>query len=253
MSKTAPPISIEQAKELVALLEAGNNDAANELMDQLNSHRNDKLFTSVGKLTRDLHDALQDFQVDPRILELTQDELPDAKNRLQYVISKTEDAANRTMDAVEASLPIADDMHAKVSEIQPVWERLMNREIELSEFKALCHQVDQFITESGQNASHLHGLMTEVLMAQDYQDITGQVIRRVIELVQDVEKNLIELLKLFGDLDAEKSEDSATAADDKKKSATSREPEGPIIDPENRDDVVDGQDEVDDLLSSLGF
>ncbi len=246
MTEHAHDISLEQAKELVALLEAGQQKRANEMLDEVYNRRNDKLFTSVGQLTRDLHEALQDFQLDPRIVQLTEDELPDAQNRLQYVIQKTEDAANRTMDAVEACLPMADDMHQKIEQLMPKWQQLMDNNIELSEFKTLCHGVDDVLKSCGQNMPQIHGLMTEVLMAQDYQDITGQVIRRVIQLVEDVEKNLIELLKLFGD-EANKGAKKAPQA------ADNCQAEGPIIDADKRDDVVSGQDDVDDLLSSLGF
>ena len=203
----------------------------------------------MGQLTRDLHEALQDFQLDPRIVQMTEDDLPDAQNRLQYVIQKTEDAANRTMDAVEACLPMADDMHQRVESVMPVWNRLMSNDIQLNEFKSLCHEVDDVLKRCGENMPQVHGLMTEVLMAQDYQDITGQVIRRVIQLVEDVEKNLIELLKIFGKEEARREAEKAESS--KQKSAS--EAEGPIIDADKRDDVVGGQDEVDDLLSSLGF
>ncbi|RUO65823.1 chemotaxis protein CheZ [Pseudidiomarina planktonica] len=248
MASDSIRISLAQAKELVELLEQGEQAQADALLGEIVKVQHDELFASVGRLTRDLHDSLQDFHVDPRLESLMEDELPDAKNRLNYVIQRTEDAANRTMDAVEASLPIAEQMHQQVSHIQPVWDRLMSRDLELNEFKQLCHDVDSFIRDSGQHAAHLQGLMTEVLMAQDYQDITGQVIRRVIELVQDVEQNLIELLKVFA-----KREDSEVQADKKKAKPDNIGAEGPIIDAEQRDDVVNGQDEVDDLLSSLGF
>lgn len=246
MNEQAHNISLEQARELVELLEAGNQSKANEKLDEMFDRRNDKLFTSVGQLTRDLHEALQDFQLDPRIVQLTEDDLPDAQNRLQYVIQKTEDAANRTMDAVEACLPMADDMHKKIEQLMPQWQKLMENDIQLSEFKSLCHNVDDVLKSCGSNMPQIHSLMTEVLMAQDFQDITGQVIRRVIQLVEDVEKNLIELLKLFGD-------DAKKAAKNAPKAADNNQAEGPIIDAEQRDDVVSGQDDVDDLLSSLGF
>lgn len=241
-------ITLEQAQQLVVLLEKDQQEQADALLSDIVNSQQDEFFTSVGRLTRDLHDSLQNFQFDPNIESLMDEQLPDARNRLQFVIQCTEDAANRTMDAVEASLPIAEQVHQQVAHIQPTWEKLMNRDLELSEFKLLCHDVDQFIRDSGQNAAHLQGLLTEVLMAQDYQDITGQVIRRVIELVQDVEKNLIDILKVFG-----KREESGKAADKNKLTADNIGPEGPIINPEERSDAVSGQDEVDDLLSSLGF
>ena len=249
MSDKAHDISLEQAKELVSLLEEGKQQQANQLLEDVYNRSNDKLFTSVGQLTRDLHEALQDFQLDPRIVQMTEDDLPDAQNRLQYVIQKTEDAANRTMDAVEACLPMADDMHQRVESVMPVWNRLMSNDIQLNEFKSLCHEVDDVLKRCGENMPQVHGLMTEVLMAQDYQDITGQVIRRVIQLVEDVEKNLIELLKIFGKEEARREAEKAESSKQKNGS----EAEGPIIDADKRDDVVGGQDEVDDLLSSLGF
>ncbi|MDV6316944.1 protein phosphatase CheZ [Idiomarina sp. HP20-50] len=249
MSDNAHDISLEQAKELVALLEDGKQQQANQLLEDVYNRRNDKLFTSVGQLTRDLHEALQDFQVDPRIVQMTEDDLPDAQNRLLYVIEKTEDAANRTMDAVEACLPLADEMHQRVEKVMPAWNRLMSNDIELNEFKSLCHEVDDVLKRCGENMPQVHGLMTEVLMAQDFQDITGQVIRRVIQLVEDVEKNLIELLKIFGKEEERRNAEKASSVPKKDAGVA----EGPIIDADQRDDVVGGQDEVDDLLSSLGF
>ncbi|TDP31293.1 chemotaxis protein CheZ [Idiomarina aquatica] len=246
MTEQARNVSLEQARELVELLEAGQQSKANDKLDEMFDRRNDKLFTSVGQLTRDLHEALQDFQLDPRIVQLTEDDLPDAQNRLQYVIQKTEDAANRTMDAVEACLPMADDMHQKIDRLMPQWQKLMDNDIQLDEFKSLCHGVDDVLKSCGSNMPQIHSLMTEVLMAQDFQDITGQIIRRVIQLVEDVEKNLIELLKLFGD-------DAKKVAKQEPKAADKNQAEGPIIDADKRDDVVHGQDDVDDLLSSLGF
>mgnify|MGYP001346889443 CR=1 FL=1 len=246
MVKPSASISLKQAKQLVEWLEAGEQSKADQWLDDFHQEHDDKLFTSVGQLTRDLHEALQDFQLDPRIMQLTQDDLPDAQNRLQYVIEKTEDAANRTMDAVEACLPMTDGMHQRVEQVMPAWQRLMSNDIQLNEFKEMCHQVDALMRECGQNMPQIHGLMTEVLMAQDYQDITGQIIRRVIQLVEDVEKNLIELLKLFGEEQKSQAKQNVKAVD---KNAA----EGPIINPEQRDDVVENQDDVDDLLSSLGF
>ena len=88
MVKPSASISLKQAKQLVEWLEAGEQSKADQWLDDFHQEHDDKLFTSVGQLTRDLHEALQDFQLDPRIMQLTQDDLPDAQNRLQYVIEK---------------------------------------------------------------------------------------------------------------------------------------------------------------------
>lgn len=246
-----PAISLEQARELVTLLEADKQEEANALFLGLKDASSDDLFKSVGKLTRQLHDSLSDFQLDPRLEKMTSDDLPDAKNRLNYVMERTEDAANRTMDAVEASLPLAESLGQEIDNIRPVWDKLMSRDIELKEFKKMCHQLDNFFGQARGNSENLHMLLTEVLMAQDFQDLTGQVIRRVIELVQEVEESLIELLTVFGDQEKARAERKGSPAKAAKEQPTGAE--GPIIDPDSRTDVVDGQDDVDDLLSSLGF
>jgi chemotaxis protein CheZ len=250
----APQITLEQARQLVVFLENGEQDKANQLILDTASKEQSEIFAEVGKLTRQLHEALKSFELDTRLYDLTTDAIPDAKKRLNYVIEMTENAANKTMDAVEASLPIAQQLADEISHIKPTWDRLMNREIELGEFKSLCHSIDKFMNNSHHKTDELQSLMTNVLMAQDYQDLTGQVIRRVIELVREVEESLIHLLTAFADQSeskAEKIEQQKT--NEPLDEQTLAGPEGPIIDKESRNDVVSDQDEVDDLLSSLGF
>ncbi len=238
-------ITLDQAKELVSLLEGGDRDGANQLLTSVVENNQEALFKEVGKLTRQLHDSITDFRVDNRLSELAASDMPDARDRLSYVLDKTEAAANKTMDAVERTLPMADKLQESLQQVRPQWNALMNGKIALEEFKALCHRIDALLTEVEGDSVELHSELTEILMAQDFQDLTGQVIRRVIELVQEVETQLVEILKAFG---SEQSPEEIAA-----KPAESHEPEGPIIHPELRDDVAQSQDEVDDLLSSLGF
>ncbi|TNI69655.1 protein phosphatase, partial [Aeromonas salmonicida] len=159
-------------------------------------------------------------------------------------IDMTDKAANRTMDAVEASLPIADRLNDGIQSVLPNWQALMGRSLDVGQFKVLCHQLDDFLKSSEADADTLRQLLTEILMAQDFQDLTGQMIRKVIKLVQEVETKLVEMLTMFGDVGAEPPKPVPRNA---------IEAEGPIINAEHRDDVVNGQDDVDVLLSSLGF
>lgn len=243
MLPNAPKISLEDARRLVASLEQGDNDTANQIIDSATQAASVELFEEVGKLTRQLHNSIGDFQLDVRIADLATEDIPDAKNRLSYVMEMTEKAANKTMDAVEDCLPIAEGLDNNIKDIIPTWDKLMNRQIELSEFKTLCHDLDSLLKKSQGDAESLKTRLNDVLMAQDFQDLTGQVIRRVIELVKEVEDNLIHLLTVFGE--PQPTEKSAKVVNDG--------PEGPIIDAEERVDAVSNQDEVDDLLSSLGF
>ncbi|EGQ8491694.1 protein phosphatase CheZ [Vibrio paracholerae] len=238
-------ISLEQAKELVQLLEQGRQDDANRLFTYVYESANNPMFKEIGMLTRDLHEALKNFQIDERFSEIATDEIPDARERLHYVIQKTEVAANKTMDAVDRCMPIADKLHESLLLIRPEWNGLMNGRIELMHFKSLCHRIDDLLSQVEGDSSELRGELTEILMAQDFQDLTGQIIKRVINLVNEVEKRLVEILTVFGAAQKEQKADKATVS--------SIEPEGPILNPHERIDAVSSQDEVDDLLSSLGF
>lgn len=241
------PISIEDARKLVELLEQGDNETASQIIEAASITSSVELFAEVGKLTRQLHDSLNSFQLDGRIANLANEEIPDAQSRLTYVIEETEKAANATMDAVETSMPIAETLNERISTILPEWKKLMSRQLQLGEFKTLCYDLDKLLEESSNESARLAELLTEVLMAQGYQDLTGQVIRRVIELVGEVEDSLVNMLKVFGDSEIDFSANKSADESDNVKA------EGPIIDAKDRDDVVQGQDDVDDLLSSLGF
>ena len=241
------PITLDEAKQLVAYLEQGDEESASGLLEAVSAKESIELFAEVGKLTRQLHDALNNFQLDERIAGLANDDIPDAQTRLTYVIEETEKAANTTMDAVETCMPIAESLSQRIESIEPEWKKLMTRQIELGEFKALCMEIDAMFNASSDDAAKLTGLLTEVLMAQGYQDLTGQVIRRVIDLVKEVEDSLVNMLTVFGEKEGQPK------ASVKSKQPDAVEAEGPIINAEERDDVVQGQDDVDDLLSSLGF
>lgn len=249
MTDESPMISLEEAQQLVAFLEQGNAAEVNKIVTRACAANSDELFKRVGQLTRELHDSLSDFKVNMRMNELANHEIPDAKDRLNYVIEMTDNAANKTMDAVEASLPLADRLNDQIAGVMPSWRHLMDRQLDVGEFKRLCHQLDEFLYNSAVDADKLRQLLTEILMAQDFQDLTGQMIRRVIVLVQEVEDRLVEMLTLFGDAE----QVAASKTPDPKTKTSGIEAEGPIHNKEDRDDVVQSQDDVDDLLSSLGF
>lgn len=245
---TVGQISLEQAKSLVEFLENDQQDKADALIAEINTPNNSELFAEIGKLTRQLHDSLNNFQLDSRLNDLAKADIPDAKERLNYVITRTEEAANKTMDVVESVFPVIDNLAEQVRNVAPSWDKLMNNKIDLPEFKALCVDIDTLLTTTGKDTQNIHGLMTDVLMAQDFQDLTGQVIRKVIDLVHEVEESLITILTACG-ISAEQSNSEKSVSSKVGDNLV----EGPIVNTENRNDVVENQDDVDDLLSSLGF
>lgn len=250
--QTVPLLSLSEAQALVAHLQAKEISAANKIVENANANSSDttsndsNVFDKVGELTRELHDALLAFQNDNRLIDMTGHDIPDARERLSYVIEVTDKAANKTMDAVDLCLPITDKLIADLDAIKPNWQGLMNRDIALGEFKKLCHQIDELIADSSVNAISLRASLTDILMAQDFQDLTGQMIKRVIDLVQEIELKLVGILTVCSDGDDLLEQPKEYAEKD-------IVAEGPIMNAEERDDVVNGQDDVDDLLSSLGF
>jgi chemotaxis protein CheZ len=231
-----------KARELVAALEAGNTDAATARLDELTRMRETDLFRELGRLTRTLHDALNAFSLDDRLVKLAEYDIPDARERLRYVVSKTEQAAHRTLRAVEESVPLATALEQRAREHMADWERFLRREMDVKEFRTLTHSLSEFLSGVMADSRRLHENLAEVLMAQDFQDLTGQVIDRVIHLVEEMENGLVQLIRVTGSrMQTGKTEGVATVA------------EGPQIRTEGRTDVVSNQDDVDKLLASLGF
>jgi chemotaxis protein CheZ len=203
-------------------------------------------------MTRQLHDSLTSFALDSRMQALAESDIPDAKARLNHVITMTENSANRTLTAVEGTLPIAEQLQSSANDLHEKWDRFRNKDMNVDEFRRMSKEIDKFLSVTRDNAGRIHGNLSDVMMAQDFQDLTGQIIRRVINLVQEVEDNLVELIRLSG------SVESAVAD---KVPAQKSCPDGAVMQglgPQvpglgETAGAVSGQDEVDDLLSSLGF
>ena len=238
--------TIVHARALVASLEAGNDDEAKHNLDSLSAINENNLFREIGRLTRDLHDTLNNFHLDNRLTSLAAQDIPDAKDRLEYVLALTADAANKTMDAVEKGISITDAIKGDAGTLNEGWTKVRNKELEGVAFRELCSKTETFISSTASDSIELHDLLNQALMAQDFQDLTGQVLKRVIKMVHDVEESMVETIKMFGAM----SEYNEAVEEGKKEEKGAS---GPTIHTENRDDVVSSQDDVDDLLSSLGF
>lgn len=234
---------LDIARQLVTSLESGQEENAEHLINELTRIGETQLFQEMGKLTRQLHDAITGVQSDEALSKLAVEEMPEARERLHYVVEMTENAANKTMTAVEESLPITDKLLDKAKQLDNSWDKFTHRELDADAFRQLSKDVQVFFSEVIDDTSVVRGHLSDVLMAQDFQDLTGQVIRRVTTMVEEVEENLVKLIKDNGQV----IQDSGEV---KEKDIVA---EGPQMNSEERQDVVSGQDDVDDLLSSLGF
>lgn len=246
--KLVAPDTIARAKDLVASLERGDEQGAKEVIDDLTNIRESDLYKEMGKLTRELHDAITAFGMDEQISNLAQQEIPDARQRLRHVIEMTDQAAHRTLNAVEESLPICEGLESRSRTLHDDWLRFKKRDMDINEFKQLAKRLDEFFAVNTGDAGKLRDSLNNVLMAQDFQDLTSQIIKKVIKLVEEVESNLVELIKLTKNpANGDAESDSASKKQDEKLA-------GPVVPGVNDGGTtVSGQDEVDDLLSSLGF
>jgi chemotaxis protein CheZ len=243
----------DQAASLKDLVDAGKFSDALQVISALNETRDKSLFQEVGRLTRSLHEAIRNFQIDtvgaesPHKDEFSK--MGDASDRLTYVVDMTNKAANKTMDLVEESMPIASEIKEEAEILKADWARLRRREMEPDEFRELYKRMDVFLDKMTVQSDKVYRNLSDILMAQDFQDLTGQVIQKVTSLVKEVEENLVKLVRMAGKVD----QITGTEHKFEQKETDMSKGEGPQMNAEVREDVVSGQDDVDDLLSSLGF
>lgn len=242
------PALLEKAKSLVALLEAehAENAEIEANIDEIMNIRESSLFQELGKMTREIHESIMNFRMDARIADLTRADIPDAKDRLEYVIEMTEKSANTVLSVVEKSSPVAEKLSAQAQQLAEQWGRFRRRELSADELRSMGQEVEAFLSESETMMSELLSGFTEILLAQGFQDLTGQIIRKVIKLVDEIEGNLVDLVRIQGE-----HQGSASKSIDKDEKSALDGPQVPGK--ESSDDVMKGQDDVDDLLASLGF
>ena len=233
---------LARARALVAELEAGRVEKADSLLDELSGMRESSMFLDLGRLTRGLHQALNNFQMDTRLANLSQTGMPGTRDRLHDVVRKTEESAHRTLKAVEDSIPIARRLENKAELYRQQCEAFLHREMDMQDLRRLAQTMREFLPAIVNDAHDLSRNLSEIRLAQEYQDLTGQVILRVVQVVQEVEDELVEMLRVCGNrLQGPGGQAHRQSGGDESKPG--------LLRPE----VVAGQDEVDRLLSGMGF
>jgi chemotaxis protein CheZ len=230
---------------LSSALEANDEDAFMAELNSMVRERDDALWTQLRKLTSDLNGALERFQLDSRLVDLAEKEVPDAKQRLDHVMKMTDEAAHKTMDLVEQSGPLAGRIAKEAADIAVFWKQFMARSIDPEDFRKLLDRVDGFLRSAQTDTETVRANLAEVLMTQGYQDLSGQIIRGVIKLVTEVELTLSELVKMAT---LERSDDGKP-----KDRYQSTRGHGPVVPGVEHGVVVGDQIDVDALLSNLGM
>ena len=229
---------------LSAAIESNDATAFATHLNALLHERDDGLWTQLRKLTTDLGSALERFQLDSRLVDLAEKEVPDARQRLDHVLKMTDEAAHKTMDLVEQSAPLASCIARDAGHLRNLWQQFRERQISPDDFRDLLEKMATFLNEVQVNSVTVQKNMAEVLMTQGYQDLSGQIIRGVIKLVGEVETALGELVFLAI------NESQRDHSQDKYHQSHGYGPTVPGID---HGAVVNGQQDIDALLSGLGI
>ena len=190
------------------------------------------VFQQIGSITRLLHDTMQQLGVMPKLQTAT-DGLPDARSRLNYIANKTAEAANKVLNSVDQ----AKVDHAAISQAT----RDIAKAIVADPVRAVASgAVMNFVHDVELRTAAIDSHLTDIMMAQDFHDLTGQVVAKVVTLANDLEDSLVKLLVQVMPPDQREKVDPNVL-------------HGPVVDATGRTDVVTDQGEVDDLLASLGF
>ncbi len=229
-----------------------DNDSLEDLFDSIiastqapdlvaelaSSEGSEKVFNQLGQMTRTLHDSLRELGFDKN-LESMVSSIPDARDSLAYVATMTEQAAERVLNATDAAQPIVNQLESGAHQLALGWQQLFDRKLDVEQFKALATRTHAYLVEVPKQTKATNGYLMEIMMAQDFQDLTGQVIKKIVDVTQQMEQQLVALLV----------ENAPPSARIEMSSLLN----GPVINPQNRSDIVTSQDQVDDLLESLGF
>jgi chemotaxis protein CheZ len=225
----------EMARTSPATAAAGAGEAEGSIAD--------KVIGRVGHLTRALHDSLRELGYDKR-LEKAASAVPEAQDRLAYVAVMTEQAAERSLNATEIAKPIQDKLAADAASLSGLWQHLLDNQgsaqLNTGAFKNLVTLTRSYLDDVPNRTNATNAQLLEIMMAQDFQDLTGQVMKKITQMVQTLEHELVQLL--VDNMPVEKRSEPGVGLMN-----------GPVVNPKGRSDVVTNQNQVDDLLASLGF
>lgn len=199
----------------------------------------DELLSKVGQITRTLHDSLRALGFDKVIQDAAQ-EIPDVRERLNYVAKMTEQAAQRVLNSTEKALPLQEEIAQNALRMSTDWNTLLASPFDEQVYREMAGATAQSLQMMAADASVTKQQLMDIMMAQDFQDLTGQVIRKVTELAHSLETQLVQLLVEHAPTEIKREVNSGLL-------------NGPVINPDTAGEIVADQSQVDDLLDSLGF
>lgn len=202
----------------------------------------EQLLHRIGQLTRQMRESIRELGLDKGIARVAE-AIPDARDRLGYIAQMTERAAERALNAVDVAQPIQDGLARQAKGLTQRWDAWFDSPVELDEARELVLDNRAYLRAVPQQVSATNAQLMEIMMAQDFQDLTGQVIKKMMHVINDMDTQLLQLL--IDNTPLEKRPESNT-------STNTNLLHGPEV-TSHQPDAVGDQAQVDDLLASLGF
>jgi chemotaxis protein CheZ len=220
------PESETHLENLISAFQTGDVDQINDALEKLGTRSESDLYQRVGELTRTLHQSLLNLQKNLKADNTTMDSttIPDAASKLESIIEMTRESAHTTMESTEKQEQIFEKSTENLEQGLELLDELDESQ------SALRNKLSKLLLEEKERVEQASALTTKILMSQEYQDLTGQVLRKVIKLVSEMEDSLLDLVQVFGGNNY-----------------------APEATPEESDRGGLEQDDVDDILSNLGF
>ena len=203
------------------------------------------MLNRIGSVTRNLHDNLVGLGLD-KILDEVAQNIPDARDRLDYVTKKTQEAADKVLNATDIAIPLQESFQEDIKALEKKLTDIQSKPTLKSGYDEGVKDTLAFLASANEKSDQTKALLLEIMMAQDFQDLTGQVVQRITTLAQTIENQLVQVLLDF-------------SPEDKKANLTKKAAKhdegllnGPQVNQE-AENIVTNQEQVDDLLDSLGF
>jgi chemotaxis protein CheZ len=205
------------------------------------------MYERLGGIVRLLHDSLRELGYDKALTEASS-QIVDAQDRLEYVASLTEQAANKVLNTLDDGMPAQDLLSKQAKDMENRWGDLFSGKLSIDQFKTLAGDSKQFAQLVSEATEAEKARLLEIMMAQDFQDITGQLIKKVVKITQTVENELAQLLRDSAPADVKEKLAQKQAAQEQAQEQPAPLMQGPSVPSAALD-----QDSVDDLLADLGF
>ena len=217
--------------------------------EQASPAQAEELIDRIGHLTRALNESMRELGLD-REVEKAADAIPDARDRLNYIATMTEQAAETALSSIEVAQPLQSEIENRAVKLDERWQSWFESPIELADARELVRDTRSYLQWVPEQTQATSAQLHDIMMAQDFQDLTGQVIKKLVVVIRDIEKQLIDVLLQYLPEDRVRGREAELRDKNGENDSLLN---GPQIQTEGNADIVTDQSQVDDLLDSLGF